>query len=154
MDPISAVASILSVLDIALRTTSALVQYAEDTRSASTERRILAEEASCLLTILQRLFDRTQNAALELAWLENRKDLVRQFRRAYDDLAAALRLDITTGQLKPESRFQAIRTAARWSFNKSEVYSLVERVTRLQQHANLILLNDQRYVIRQSPLEN
>lgn len=144
MDPLSATASILSVLDVAVRTTSALIQYANDTRSASIERQVLAEESSCLLTILQRLLDRANEAALDPIWLNSRQSLVRQFQRAYDDLAASLKLDVSTGNIKPESRFKAIRTAAKWSFNKSEVYSLVERVTRLQQYAQTLLLNDQR----------
>ena len=43
MDPLSAIASVMNVLDIALRTTSALVEYADNARGASTERRVLAE---------------------------------------------------------------------------------------------------------------
>ena len=90
MDPLSAIASVLSVLDVALRTTSALVKNADDARSASIERHVLAEEAACLLTILQRLQDRASGKALDLGWLNGRNDLVQQFRRAYDDLAAVL----------------------------------------------------------------
>ena len=143
MDPLSAIASVINVLDVALRTTSALVKNANDARSASIERRVLAEEAACLLIILQRLQDRARGKALDLGWLNGRNDLVQQFRRAYDDLAAALNLDVTTGQSKREGRFKAFRTVAKWSFSKSEVYALIERVTRLQQYANMILLNDQ-----------
>lgn len=144
MDPLSAAAGVVSALDVAFRVTSALVQYAEDTRGATTERRILAEEATCLSNILQRLLERAHSRASDLAWLDDRKNLTRQFRRAFEDLAAALKIDVATGQLKSENKFKTMRTAAKWSFNKSEIYSLVERVTRLQQYANTMLLNDQR----------
>ena len=144
MDPLSAAASVLGILDVALRTTSALIQYADDTRGASKERLILAEEAGCLVTILQRLLEHANNTAPDSDWIDSRLDIIRQFRRAYGELAMALRLDVNTGLPKAESRFKAIHTAARWSFNKSEIYALIERVTRLQQHANMMLLNDQR----------
>ena len=32
-----------------------------------------------------------------------------------------------------------------WSLNKSEVYSILERIARLQKYANTLLLDDQRY---------
>ena len=112
-DPLSAIASVISVLDVALRTTSALVKYADDARGASAERRVSAEEAACLLTILQRLQDRARGKTLDLGWLNGRNDLIQRYRRAYDDLAAALNLDVTTEQPKPKSRFKAFRTVAK-----------------------------------------
>ena len=66
MNSLSVIASVISILNVALRTTSALVKYTDNTRNAFTERRILAKEATCLLTILQRLQDRTYNKALDL----------------------------------------------------------------------------------------
>lgn len=39
---------------------------------------------------------------------------------------------------------------AKWSFSKSEVYSLLERITRLQQHANVLLVDDQKSVFQSS----
>lgn len=143
MDPLSAVASVLSLTDIALRATSTLITYVQDTQNASTDRRLLAEEARSLATLLERLRHRAQNASLDEKWLRDRTDILRRFQRAYDDLARSLRLDVSTGKVIPESRFRAIRTATKWSFNKSEVYSFLERVNRLQQYANTLLLDDQ-----------
>lgn len=54
-----------------------------------------------------------------------------------------LKYDVAAGKVKEEGRYKAIRTAAKWSFTKSEIYSLLERVTRLQQYANLLLSDDQ-----------
>lgn len=143
MDPLSAIASAVSLVDIALRTTSALISFVQDTQNASADRWLLAEEARSLSKLLERLRDRAQNARVDEKWLENRTDGLRQFQRAYEDLAKSLKVDIATGQLKQESRFRAIRTATRWSLTKSEVYSVLERITRLQQYANTLLLDDQ-----------
>jgi len=143
MDPLSAVASVISLFDVALRTTSALIGFVQDTQNVSTDRKMLAEECLSLSRLLERLRDRAQNAQSDGKWLDERKDILRQFQRAYDNLARSLKVDVTTGQLKPESRFKAIRTATKWSLTKSDVYSLLERVTRLQQHANTLLLEDQ-----------
>jgi hypothetical protein len=140
MDPAT---SFLSVIEIALRATSALASYSQDTQNATTDRKLLVEESCSLSAILERLQERAANTSLGGKWLDDRKGLVRQFQRAYDDLAASLKIDVATGQLKQESRFKAARTAARWSFTKSEVYSLLERINRLQQYANTLLLSDQ-----------
>lgn len=148
MDPISIAASLLSVVDVALRTTTALVKYARDTKNASSDRKLLAEETLFLSKLLQRLRDRAEKARSDETWLADHKDIVRQFEAAYDDLAMTLSIDAVTGQVKQESKMRAARTKLTWSFSKSEVYSLLERVTRLQQYANLLLVDDQQLVIQ------
>lgn len=57
MDPISVVASVLGITDVALRTTSALINYARDTQNSTADRELLAEEATTLQTLLQQLQD-------------------------------------------------------------------------------------------------
>ena len=146
MDPLSIAASLVSVVDAALRTTSALVKYARDTKNASSDRKLLAEEALFLSKLLQRLRDRAQTARHDETWLADHKDIVRQFEAAYDDLAMTLKIDAVTGKIKEESKLRVARTIAKWSFSKSEVYSLLERITRLQQHANVLLVDDQQLV--------
>jgi hypothetical protein len=138
-----AASGLVNAVELALRTTTALASYAQDVQQSSTDRKLLAEESRSLSGILERLRERAQSTSLDGKWLENQMELVRQFQRAYDDLAASLKVDASTGQLKQESRFKAIRTAARWSFTKSEVYSLLERINRLQQYANTLLLSGQ-----------
>ncbi|KAH0536013.1 hypothetical protein FGG08_007096 [Glutinoglossum americanum] len=142
-----AAGSFINVVEVAFRTTSALVNYVQDTQHASTERKLLAEESRSLSAVLENLRERAQNTSLDDKWVGGRRQLVRQFQRAYDDLAASLKVDAPTGQLKQESRIKAIRTASRWSFTKSEVYSLLERINRLQQYANTLLLSDQYTVV-------
>lgn len=146
MDPISITAGFLGVIDVALRTTSALVKYARDTKNASTDRNMLAEESLFLSKLLQRIRDRAQTSRHDETWLADHKDIVRQFEAAYDDLAMTLKFDEATGRIKEGSRLRAAYTTAKWSFSKSEVYSLLERITRLQQHANILLADDQQSV--------
>ncbi|KAL8911366.1 MAG: hypothetical protein Q9171_003460 [Xanthocarpia ochracea] len=146
MDPISIAAGFLGVLDVALRATSALFKYARDTKNASSDRKILAEETLLLSKLLHRLRDRAQTARHDDTWLADHKEIVGHFEAAYDDLAMTLKLDGVTGRIKQGSRLRAAYTTAKWSFSKSEVYSLLERVTRLQQHANLLLADDQQSV--------
>ena len=103
---------------------------------------MLAEETLFLSKLLQRLRHRAQTAEHDETWLADHKDIVRQLEAAYDDLAMTLKLNAVTGKIKEESNPRAIRTMAKWSFSKSEVYSLVKRITRLQQHANVLLVDD------------
>lgn len=148
MDPLSITASLVSVIDAALRTTSALVKYARDPKNASSDRKMLAEETLFFLKLLQRLRDRAQSAHHDETWLADHKDIVRQFEAACDDLAMTLKFDVVTGKIKEESKLRAARTMAKWSFSKSEVYSLLEHITRLQQHANALLADDQQSVLQ------
>lgn len=150
MDPLSITASFVALIDASLRTTSALVKYARDTKNASSDRKMLAEETVSLSKLLQRLRDRAQMARHDETWLADHKDIVRQFEAAYDDLATTLKFDAVTGKIKEESKLRAARTMAKWSFSKSEVYSLLERITRLQQHANVLLVDDQKSVFQSS----
>ncbi len=42
---------------------------------------------------------------------------------------------------------KGVQTIAKWSFIKSEVYSMPERVTRLQLFANTLLLDEQHCLV-------
>jgi hypothetical protein len=142
MDPFTATASIVSVADVAIRTTASLVRYAKDTKNASLEKKFLSEEAQNLSRALERLRSRA-GAANHDKWLSDHGDVVRQFEVAYDDLAQFLKIDPATGKRKEENRFKAFRTASTWSFTKFEVYSLLERIGRLQDYANTLLADEQ-----------
>ena len=143
MDPFSAAASILSVVDVALRTISSLVKYARDTKNASSDRKLLAAEAQLLSKILERLRDRLQTAGRDEKWLIDHGDAIKQFETAYDDFLSSMNFDPATGKRRDENRFKAFRSAAAWSFTKFEVYSLLERISRLQQYANMLLADEQ-----------
>ncbi|EON66215.1 hypothetical protein W97_05608 [Coniosporium apollinis CBS 100218] len=147
MEPLSTVSSILSLLDISLRTTSALAKYAQATRHAASERGLLAKEALLLSSLLERLKDRTESANPNQKWLDDRADILNQFQSAYADLGKALKLSASSPKLVQESRFKAAITTAKWSFSKAEVFALLERLTRLQQYANTLLLEHQDTVL-------
>ena len=146
MDPVSAVASLVSITDVALRTTSTLIKFAHDAQNAAADRELLAEEATSLLRLREQLQVRVKNTGIDDQWIQTKSGIVHQFQRAYDDLASLIKLDVSTGYLRHESRFKALRTKTKWSLTKVEVYSVLERVTRLQQYANALLLNDQQSV--------
>lgn len=143
MDPISGIASVLGVADAALRTTSALIKYAHDIHNATADRELLAGEAATLMTLLEQLRNHARNLGAGDQWLETRKGLIQLFQKAYEDFASLIKFDDSSGQLKQESRFKALRTKTKWSLTKAEVYAMLERVTRLQQYANALLLDDQ-----------
>lgn len=143
MDPVSAVAGVLGITDIALSTTSALIKYARDTKNATADRELLIEGATTLRVMLEQLRDHAKNTGIGAQWIQTRKGLIQQFQRAYENYASLIKLEDTTKQLKQESRFKGLRTKTKWTFTKVEVYSMLERVTRLQQYANALLLNDQ-----------
>lgn len=146
MDPLSATASILGLIDVAIRTTASLVEYTRNTQNASADRRLLCEEAATLAKLLEKLRNRAQGPSTNKAWINERQELLRQFSRAYEDLLTSLKIDAATGQLKQESKLKTICTLSKWSFTKSEVYQLLERITRLQQYTNTLLIDDSQSV--------
>jgi len=141
-------ANVLAVVEITLRTTSALVEYTSNTRSASADRKLLANESRVLFKLLERVQKRTSNADSDVQkWLEERQDLARQFSRACEDFAAVLKLDPTTAEPKSQSHSKALWNIATWSFTKNQVYTVLERITRLQLYANTLLLDDQHSLV-------
>lgn len=149
MEPVSLVASVLSLADVALRTSSALVKYSKDVKHASRDRKLLAEEAMFLAKLLERLKERALASNQNSAWEEGQRDVVEQFAAAYHDLATLLNFDISTGQPKNEGRFRALCTSAKWSFSKAEVYDMLQRITRLQQYTNVLLSDKQQDLLEQ-----
>jgi hypothetical protein len=141
MDAFGTVASVFGTLEIALRATSAPIKYTHDVKTASIEKQMLADETASLLQILERLQIHMKDARFDSSWLESRQEIVRQFQMACNDLSSSLKVNLGTGKLNRASK---LLSAAKWAFSKSEVYSLLKRVTRLQQYANTLLVTDQR----------
>jgi hypothetical protein len=142
MDPFSLTATIVGLADVGIRTTASLIQYAKDTKNVSLEKKCLSEEAQNLSRTLEMLRSRAC-AANHDNWFSDHVDVVRQLEAAYDDLAQFLKIDPATGRRKEENRFKALRSASTWSFTKFEVYTLLERIGRLQDYANTLLADDQ-----------
>lgn len=143
MEPLSSAVTILQVAELAIKSISALVEYSKDARHASRDRKLLAEEASTSLHVLERLRDKLGRDAGETKIWKARTDVVNHFSVAVNDLAAALNLDLGNGQIKSESRLKKLRTVSMWSFNKDQVYLILARISRIQQHADTLLLDEQ-----------
>ena len=146
MDPISAAASLLSVLDVAVRTTSAIVKYGRDVHHASRDKKLLVEETAILSKVLNRLRERAENTSNH-SWLADQIGVLRLFHSAFDDLAKTLNIDPNTGQPREESRLKALQAKAKWSLTKSDIYAVLQRVERLQHYANALLSDDQRIIL-------
>ena len=146
MDPISAGASLLSVLDVAVRTTSAIIKYGRDIQNASRDKKLLVEEALLLSKVLHRLRERVE-ANSNHSWLADHLDVLHMFQSAFNDLANALNIDPETGQPREESRLRTLQSKAKWTFTKSDVFAILQRMERLQQHTNSLLSDDQRNIL-------
>jgi len=146
MEPVSAISGLLSLADITLRATSAILKFANDTKHASGERKLLAEEATALKHILERLKLNAHESSTDTAWLQQQATVVAQFQAALGDLTKVLKLNLPAAQVADENRFKTALAAVKWSFSKPEVYAVLERLTRLQRHANTLFLEQQRYV--------
>ena len=70
MDPLSTAAALIGVVDVTVRVTTALVGYAKDSKNASSDRKLLAEEAQTLCKLLNRLRERAQKGGRDDNWLE------------------------------------------------------------------------------------
>lgn len=145
MDPVSLSGLAISCVQVAIQTTSAIIQYANDTRNAKTHIKLLANEAASLQAILRVIEDKLKVSAADPQWILARTHVVRQFQTAYDDLAQMLQLD-ASGVPRRQSGARMVIETATWPFKKSEVYALLERITRIQQYANTFLLTDQVWV--------
>ena len=156
MDPLSIAGSLIDVIDRALQITSTLVYCAREIKNASADRTILVKDSLFLSKILQRetrllseplqrLRDQTILVPHDETWVADHRDIVRQFVTAYDDLAMALKFDVVSGKIKEESKttLRGSHTTVKWSLFKSEIYGLLERITRLQQYAKALLVDEQ-----------
>ena len=108
MDPISAAASLLSVLDVAARTTSTIVKYGRDVHNASRDKKLPVEETTILSKVLNRLRERAESTSNH-RWLADQIDVFQLFQSAFDDLAKTLNIDPSIGQPREESRLKALK---------------------------------------------
>ena len=132
------------MINPALQTASALVKYARDNKHVSSNRILLVEQTLLLSKLLQRLRDRALSASHDETWLADHKDIVRRLGAANDSLAMTLKIDVITGKIEEESELGAAHMLAKWSFPKAN--SVYEHITRLQQYANALLVDEQQSV--------
>ena len=90
-----------------------------------------------LAKLLERLKERALTSNQDSTWAEKHRNVVKQFATVYRDLINLLNFDISSGQPKDESPFKALCTSVKWSFSKTEIYDMLQRITRLQQYTNV-----------------
>lgn len=146
MDPFSLTIGVLSAVDIASRVATGIIDFLKDAGHASAERERLAKEAAFLLVLLENVRDRARQKSFDSNTITHQAALVQQFKAACEELASTLGFDPSTESLKLESRFRELRTAAKWGSSKKEVLAILERISRIEQHANTLLLSHQRSV--------
>lgn len=106
MEPLGVTARLAGVVDLALRTTPALIIYARDTKHASSDRKLLGEETLFLSKLLHRLRDRAQAVRHDEARVDDHEDIVRLFEAAHDDLAMTLKYDAVSGKVSQENKLE------------------------------------------------
>jgi hypothetical protein len=126
--------------------TTGIIGYLKNFRHASAERALLAKEAASLLDLLENVRAGIRTESLNSVAIAHQAALVQQFQAACDDLAATLGFEPSTESLTVESQYRELRTKAKWFSTKKEVYVILERISRIEQHANTLLLTQQRSV--------
>ena len=140
MEALGVAANAISIVDLALRTTSATITYAKEVFQASEQRRLLANEASSLYsTLVQLRVDTISNSSCE-KWLAQNQSLLSQIENSVAEMATLLKFDGSNNALKKERKLQAIATAARWPSTKTNIYAILQQISRLQSYVSTILL--------------
>lgn len=147
-------ANVIAVVDLAACTTSALAVYVRGATQSSSVRSLLAQEALLLQDLLQRLLNRVTTSAHDTAWLASHQAALSQLQQAHEDLVKLLKIDIAVGTPKKEDRLHSFLTAAKWPFSKTDVYSILERVSRLQRYVNAILRADQAIALERLSIQH
>jgi ankyrin repeat protein/Cdc6-like AAA superfamily ATPase len=133
MAEIGLAASIISVLQLA----NDLIKYIQSVRSASEERKALVEELIAVADLLQPFRDREnldnslQNGNIQMLELSNPLSILQ---------GTLQELSIKLG---PRSRLKEVGKALTWSFEKSDIKELLQRIERQKATIMLVLQNSQ-----------
>jgi hypothetical protein len=137
MDPLSLAIGITALLG----TTAQVVQYLNDVRSASIEKRTLASEAASLLVLLTDLKYRAEEAQqTQDPWyngvrmLEGEGGPLEQFKASLEGLAA---------KLEPVSRIRKAGKSLLWTFDRTEIANFLTKIERFKTLINIALNKDQ-----------
>jgi hypothetical protein len=137
MDPLSLTASITALLG----TTAQVIQYLNDVKDASKEKRSLASEAASLLGLLTDLKYRAEEAEQTrdpwytgIRVLGGENGPLEQFRNSLEELAA---------KLKPLSGYRKAGKSLLWTFDKTEINNILARIERLKTLIGFALSKDQ-----------
>lgn len=135
MDPLSATASVIAVLQLSSR----VVGYLTDVKDASKERAKCAIEASNLHSLLLNLRFRLEEGNANTPWYTAVQALavengpLDQFKQA---------LELLQTKMTDEGRVKNVREALLWKFKKEEVASILDRMERLKSTVEIALQMD------------
>lgn len=135
MDPLSATASIIAILQLS----SKVVGYLTDVKDASKERAKCAVEASNLHSLLLNLRFRLEEGSADTPWYTAVRALavengpLDQFKQALETLQT---------KMTDRGRLKKAGEALVWKFKKEEVGSILDRIERLKSLVEIALQMD------------
>jgi uncharacterized protein YgfB (UPF0149 family) len=135
MDPLSATASVIAVLQLSGK----VVGYLTDVKDASKERAQCAVEASNLHSLLLNLRFRLEGGNAETSWntavraLAVENGPLDQFKQA---------LELLQNKMTDGGRLKKAGEALLWKFKKEEVGSILDRMERLKSMVEIALQMD------------
>lgn len=131
MDPLSATASVIAVLQLS----SKAVGYLTDVKDASKERAKCAVEASNLHTLLLTLRFRLEKGNADTPWYTNVRALAVQ-NGPLDQFKQAL--ELLQDKITDGGRLKKAGQALLWKFKKEEVVSILNRMERLKSEVEIV----------------
>lgn len=139
MDPLSATASIIAILQLS----SKVVGYLNDVKDASNDRAKCAIEATDLSSLLTRLRVRLEDESSLTSWYTEVQALTVQ-NGPLDQFKQALELLQT--KMTDGGKLKKTGEALVWKFKKEEIASIVGRMERLKTLVQVALQMDHLYV--------
>lgn len=140
-DPLSTVASVLAVLNLAVAAT----KYIKDVKQGSTDRLRLRDELRSTTCLLEMLKDRLEDSQevedgqvetlkpSSIASLAGEDGPLALFKRVLEDIIT---------KLAPQDKLRRLAQPFTWPFNKKDVNDFVSTLERLKSHFNLVMQND------------
>ncbi|KAJ9131303.1 Ankyrin repeat domain-containing protein 50 [Pleurostoma richardsiae] len=142
MDPLSATASVIAVLELS----SKVVKYIKSTAGATKERKSLRDELRACEHILQQLKDEADDSDEGAAWLETIKALESPGAPLGRLWVALCRVKV---KLLPQDGTKKILADLKWPFDVQEIKKILVTIEREKSLLQLALTNNSRKLIRE-----
>jgi hypothetical protein len=142
MDPLSAIASVIAVLQL----TGTVIGFMKDTTGARDDRKRILEEfhgIHYLLFLLKDEVDRQLRGSTVSESIKQLQVPLQQFESALDRFAK---------KLKPAQGFKKLGKAMIWPFQKEDVKDILSTLERYKSLFNMALQNDHMYLSGYTPL--
>jgi len=139
-DPLSTVASIIAVLQLAAKTT----QYVKDLKHGSSDRVRLRDELRSTVCLLEMLKDRIEDSEETTEAAETLKPMSMKSLAGSDGPLSLFKriLEEIAEKLAPQERLRQLSRPFTWPFDKKDVAELLLSLERLKSHFSLVMQND------------